>query len=79
MIAVSTLTTAVMANQNEIKGREQAKINRQQAKEDAAAAEAFANTEGKAFGALGQVSLEVDDPVIDGKINSSANSPTISI
>ena len=78
MIAVSTLTTAVMANQNEIKGREQAAINRQQAKEDAAAAEAFANTEGKAFGALGEVSLEVDDTVID-KQSKSASSATISI
>lgn len=54
------------------KAKKQAKKDALEADKQARKAEAFAETEGEGVGALGQISLEVDDDEITNKVKSSS-------
>lgn len=53
------------------KAQKQAKKDALEADRQSRKAEAFAETEGQGVGALGQISLEVDDDEINDKVKSS--------
>ena len=53
------------------KANKQARKDAVESEKQARKAEAFAETEGQGVGALGQISLEVDDDEINDKVKSS--------
>lgn len=68
----ATLGQTILQRRQSKKAAEQARKDALKADKQARKAEAFAETEGEGVGALGQISLEVDDDEITDKVKSSS-------
>lgn len=67
----ASIVGSVLQQRQTKKAQKQAKKDALEADRQSRKAEAFAETEGQGVGALGQISLEVDDDEINDKVKSS--------
>ena len=76
----TSLYNAKRSRDAQKKAAKDARKDQLQDQANARKAEVFAETEGEGQGALGQVSLEMDDGILDeGELNSKMGRTTISI
>lgn len=71
-VVATTLVSSTLQRKQSEKAKKQAKKDALEADQQARKAEAFAETEGEGVGALGQISMEVDDDEITDKVKSSS-------
>tara|TARA_R100000544_G_scaffold16105_1_gene7644 strand:- start:26205 stop:26450 length:246 start_codon:yes stop_codon:yes gene_type:complete len=68
----TSVAGSILQRKQSKEAKKQAKADALEADKQARKAEAFAETEGEGVGALGQISLEVDDDEITDKVKSSS-------